>query len=45
MWLLIGSFLGLMLIGVPVALSLAGASLLYIVVPGTAAARSRNAGF
>ncbi|MBA4789755.1 MAG: TRAP transporter large permease [Rhizobiales bacterium] len=36
MWLLIGSFLGLMLIGVPVALALAGASLLYIVVTGTA---------
>lgn len=36
MWILIGSFLGLMLIGVPVAISLAGASLLYIVVTGTA---------
>ncbi|MEW6122482.1 MAG: TRAP transporter large permease [Pseudomonadota bacterium] len=36
MWLLIGSFLGLMLIGVPVALALAGASLVYIVVTGTA---------
>lgn len=36
MWLLIGSFLGLMLIGVPVALALAGASLLYILVTGTA---------
>ena len=36
MWVLIGSFLGLMIIGVPVALSLAGASLLYIVVSGTA---------
>lgn len=36
MWILIGSFLGLMIIGVPVALSLAGASLLYIVISGTA---------
>lgn len=36
MWILIGSFLGLMLIGVPVALALAGASLLYILVTGTA---------
>ncbi|TCT02970.1 TRAP transporter large permease [Aquabacter spiritensis] len=36
MWILIGGFLGLMLIGVPVALALAGASLLYILVTGTA---------
>ncbi|OYX03788.1 MAG: ABC transporter permease, partial [Rhizobiales bacterium 32-66-8] len=35
MWLLIGAFLFLMLCGVPVALAMAGSSLLYIVVSGT----------
>jgi len=35
MWLLLGSFIALMMLGVPVALSLAGSSLLYIVVTGT----------
>jgi len=36
MWLLLGSFLALMVLGVPVALSLALASLLYIIATGTA---------
>lgn len=36
MWLLLGSFLALMILGVPVALSLALSSLLYIVATGTA---------
>ena len=36
MWLLMGTFLLLMAIGVPVAFSMAGASLLYIVTSGTA---------
>lgn len=36
MWLLLGSFVALMLLGVPVALSLAVSSLLYIVSTGTA---------
>ncbi len=35
MWLLLGGFLGLMICGVPVAISMAGASLLYILVSGT----------
>ncbi len=35
MWLLIGGFLFLMLCGVPVAISMAGASLVYILVSGT----------
>ena len=35
MWLLIGGFLLLMLCGVPVAISMAGASLVYILVSGT----------
>ena len=35
MWLLLGSFLVLMMLGVPVALALAGSSLLYIVATGT----------
>ena len=36
MLLLTGSFVALMLIGVPVAVAMAGASLLYILVSGTA---------
>lgn len=35
MWILIGAFLGLMICGVPVALAMAGSSLLYILVSGT----------
>ena len=35
MWLLIGGFLVLMLCGVPVAIAMAGASLVYILVSGT----------
>ena len=35
MWLLLGSFNALMLLGVPVALALAGSSLLYIGATGT----------
>ena len=35
MWILLGSFLGLMVLGVPVALSMAGASLVYILATGT----------
>ncbi|MFG1183339.1 TRAP transporter large permease [Xanthobacter aminoxidans] len=35
MWLLIGGFLFLMLCGVPVAIAMAGASLVYILVSGT----------
>jgi len=35
MWVLIGAFLFLMLCGVPVALAMAGSSLLYIVVSGS----------
>ncbi|RJF92315.1 TRAP transporter large permease [Noviherbaspirillum saxi] len=35
MWVLIGSFLGLMLIGLPVALAMVVASLLYIIVSGS----------
>ncbi|MFM1988987.1 MAG: hypothetical protein RJA99_1944 [Pseudomonadota bacterium] len=35
MWVLLGSFIVLMLLGVPVALALAGSSLLYIVATGT----------
>src|SRR5918998_4885707 len=34
MWILIGSFLVLMVLGVPVAISMAGASLLYILATG-----------
>src|SRR5258708_27431207 len=34
MWVLIGSFLALMLLGLPVALAMAVASLLYILVTG-----------
>ena len=34
MYLLLGAFIGLMVIGVPVAVSLASASILYIVVLG-----------
>jgi TRAP-type C4-dicarboxylate transport system permease large subunit len=36
MWLLLGSFVALMILGVPVALSLAVSSLLYIIATGTA---------
>ncbi len=35
MWILLGSFLGLMILGVPVALSMAGASLIFILATGT----------
>ncbi|WP_207460020.1 TRAP transporter large permease [Azospirillum sp. SYSU D00513] len=35
MWILIGTFLGLMLLGLPVAVALAGSSLVYIVVTGS----------
>lgn len=35
MWILIGAFLGLMICGVPVALAMAGSSLLFILVSGT----------
>jgi TRAP-type C4-dicarboxylate transport system permease large subunit len=35
MWILIGSFLALMILGLPVALSMAVASLLYILISGT----------
>jgi TRAP-type C4-dicarboxylate transport system permease large subunit len=35
MWILIGSFLGLLLVGLPVALSMVVASLLYILVSGS----------
>ena len=35
MLLLIGSFLALMMLGVPVAVALAGASILYIAAAGT----------
>lgn len=35
MWLLIGAFLALLICGVPVAIALAGSSLLYILVSGT----------
>jgi len=35
MWILIGSFLLLMIVGLPVAIAMAGASLLYILVSGT----------
>ncbi|MBB6307593.1 TRAP transporter large permease [Xanthobacter tagetidis] len=35
MWILIGGFLALMICGVPVAIALAGSSLLYILVSGT----------
>ncbi|WP_024279404.1 TRAP transporter large permease [Xanthobacter sp. 126] len=35
MWLLVGGFLFLMLCGVPVAIAMAGASLVYILVSGT----------
>lgn len=36
MWLLIGAFLALMVLGVPVAIAMAAASLLFILVTGTA---------
>ncbi len=36
MWVLLGSSIAFMLLGVPVALALAGSSLLYIVMTGTA---------
>ncbi|MBK1840647.1 TRAP transporter large permease [Azospirillum sp. YIM B02556] len=35
MWILIGSFLGLMLLGLPVAVAMAAASLVYILVSGS----------
>ncbi|MEP9351350.1 TRAP transporter large permease [Xanthobacter sp. KR7-225] len=35
MWLLIGAFLALLICGVPVAIALAGSSLIYILVSGT----------
>lgn len=35
MWLLLGSFVGLMLLGLPVALAMIGSSLLYLLVSGT----------
>ena len=36
MWVLLGSFLGLMILGVPVAVSMAGASLAYLLIYGVA---------